>query len=190
MNTRTPFARFFPLAAALGALLVTTRVQAQQVLPPPPPFLSYAAKFVCGPQSVDTDVVKGRYATTVNVHNPQATLPVQFFKKAVIALPERSNFGPISQGVTETLPPDIAIGIDCRDIISLFAGVSLPLHIEGFVVLEVPPITTPAGTFFPVLDVVAKYTARHRTGTSTTDPTIYDVETLAIVPITPQQITR
>jgi hypothetical protein len=191
MHTQMPFVRFLLLAAVLGALVVTTSVQAQ-VPPPPPPFASYAAKFVCGRQDVDTDVVKGRYATTINVHNPQATIPVQFFKKAVIALPERSpNFGPISRGVQESLPPDFAMGIDCTDIISLFPAGSLPTHIEGFVVIEVPPQGVGAAPVIPLLDVVAKYTARHRTtAVAGSDPVATDVETLEILPITPQQITQ
>ncbi len=192
MHTRTPFARFLLLAVALGALLVTTGVQAQVACPlTQTPFASYAAKFVCGPLSTDADVVRGRYATTVNVHNPQATIDVQFCKKAVIALPERSpNFGPISQIVLDMLRPDIAMGIDCTDIISLFPTGSLPAHIEGFVVIEVPPQGVGTAAVIPLLDVVAKYTARHRKSSSNPDDTLSDVETLAIVPITPQQITR
>jgi len=191
MHTQIPFVRFLLLAVALGALVVTTRVQAQ-VPPPSPPFASYAAKFVCGRQDVDTDVVKGRYTTTINIHNPQVGLDVQFCKKAVIALPERSpNFGAISQVVLETLPTDRAMGVDCTDIISLFPPGPLPLHIEGFVVLEVPPQPVGATAAIPVLDVVAKYTARHRTSSiAGTDPVTTDVETLEILPITPQQITR
>src|SRR5262245_7180962 len=140
IHTQMPFARFLLLAAALGTLLVTTGVQAQVACPlTQTPFASYAAKFVCGPLGTDADVVKGRYATTINVHNPQVGLDVQFCKKAVIALPERSaNFGPISQVVLDTLPPDRAMGVDCTDIIGLFPVGFLPFHIEGFVVIEVP----------------------------------------------------
>src|SRR5262249_28280500 len=102
MHTQMPFARFLLLVAALGALLVTTSVQAQVACPlTQTPFASYVAKFVCGPLGTYADVVKGRYATTINVHNPQLGLEVQFCKKAVIALPERSAFGTISH---ESIP--------------------------------------------------------------------------------------
>jgi len=193
MHTQMPFVRFLLLAAVLGALVVTTGVQAQPAPCPlsSTPFASYAAKFVCGRQDVDTDVVKGRYTTTVNVHNPQLGLDVQFCKKAVIALPERSaTFGPISPSRHEILLPDNAMGIDCTDIISLFQGVNLPTHIEGFVVIEVPPQGVGAAAI-PLLDVVAKYTARHRTtAVAGSDPVATDVEAMEILPITPQQITQ
>ena len=193
MHTQMPFARFLLLVTALGALVVTTRVQAQVACPlTQTPFASYAAKFVCGRQDVDTDVVKGRYTTTINIHNPQVGLDVQFCKKAVIALPERSaNLGPISQVVLETLLPDRAMGVDCADIISLFPSGSLPIHIEGFVVIEVPSQPPSAAVNIPLLDVVAKYSARHRNSTTAgTDPTLSDVETLEVLPIFPQQITQ
>ena len=193
MHTQMSFARFLLLVAALGALLVTTSVQAQVACPlTQTPFASYAAKFVCGPLGTDADVVKGRYATTINVHNPQVGLDVQFCKKAVIALPERSaNLGPISQGVVDTLPPDRAMGIDCTDIIGLFPVGSLPFHIEGFVVIEVPSQPPSAAVNIPLLDVVAKYSARHRNSTTAgTDPTLNDVEALEVLPIIPQTITR
>ena len=70
-----------------------------------PPFMSYAAKFVCGVQTNDVDVVRGVYATTINVHNPQATISVTYFKKTVIALPESSKArGQISSFVSGLAP--------------------------------------------------------------------------------------
>jgi hypothetical protein len=116
----------------------------------------YSAKFVCGPIAADADVVQGQYATTVNIHNPQPG-PVTFEKKAVIALPERSTTrGAISNIRTETLEPDQAMGVDCKDIRGLFpAGTRLGEHSEGFVVITVKEAR------FDVLDVVSVYSARH-----------------------------
>jgi hypothetical protein len=148
-----------------------------------PPYLSYAAKFVCGGIGSDVDVVKGLYATAVNIHNPQPR-GVKFLKKAVIANAERSPRGPISQVVTESLEPDQAMFVDCRDIRSLFGGVLLPAHIEGFVVIMVPPDAT---GFMAELDVVAKYTARHRNDGS--PPTVAtDVESIDIEEVQPKRI--
>ncbi len=152
--------------------LTATEAQAQQQL------LAYSAKFVCGPWGNDLGpVVRGRYATTVNIHNPRFTT-VSFRKKAVIALPQRSDRGPISQFVSETLIADAALGVDCRDIRALFPGVVLPAFIEGFVVLYTPV----------ELDVVGVYTARHRTGTDTADPNKYDVESIDVEEVTPKRI--
>ena len=65
---------------------------------------SYAVKFQCGNIESGSEVtaVDGRYFTTVNIHNPHylmdatgAPIPVQFFKKIVLALPQ----------FTDPLPP-------------------------------------------------------------------------------------
>jgi len=151
-----------------------------------PAIVSYAAKFVCGATRTDTDVVRGLYGTAVNIHNPLLQLPVTFTKKAVIALPERSKLrGPISDRVSETLKPDEAMSVDCVDIRRLFGDVAIPAHFEGFLVIETH---SPVEIVDHPLDVVAKYTARHRTGTNTADPTVYDVETMDIETITPKRI--
>jgi hypothetical protein len=153
--------------------------------------MSYAAKFVCGALKTDTDVVKGVYATAVNIHNPQATQTVGFFKKAVVAFAESSTTqGPISAFRSESLKPDAAMFVDCTDIRNLFPGVVLPAHIEGFVVLEVPPPAVGNNTF-PQLDVIAKYTVRHEnSAVAGTDPTTADANGIAIVPVTPKLITQ
>jgi len=148
--------------------------------------ISYAAKFVCGPAVSDADVVRGLYSTAVNIHNPLLKEAVQFTKTAVIAFPERKKErGPISPKVTETLKPNEAMYVDCTDIRLLFGtGVELPRHIEGFLVIETPALDISSDP----LDVVAKYTARHRMGTVTTDPNIYDVESIDIEKITPKKV--
>lgn len=166
------------LVGATG-LFVTPSAQAA-------PLLSYAAKFICGPQNGDIDVVKGLYATTINIHNPNFR-DIKFLKKAVIALPERTTpRGVISQRRNEGLAPDQAIGVDCRDIRGLFAGVALPQHFEGFLVIEVPP--DPATGLIRELDVIGKYTARLRdTAGSPADPND-DVTTLDVEQYSPKRV--
>lgn len=161
--------------ALMGApgLWTATEVQAQQQL------YAYSAKFVCGNRTTDLDVVRGRYATTVNIHNPHFTL-VPFAKKAVLALPQRSDLGRISRFVREQLPADRALGVDCRDIRELF-GVALPAFIEGFVVI-----------YSPVeLDVVGVYTARHRPLLGSPPPpdtSQFDVESIDVEEVTPKRV--
>lgn len=150
------------------------------------PFLSYAAKFVCVPMREDADVVRGMYATSVNIHNPNR-VPVRFFKKAVIALPERSTArGPISQIHTEGLKPDEAMQVDCEDIRILFGDpAGGPAHIEGFVVIMVPQQpNTPGG--LPPLDVWGKYTARNVDPAGANDQA--GVESIDIVEVHPKRI--
>ncbi|MDD5434792.1 MAG: hypothetical protein PH343_05120 [Nitrospira sp.] len=160
-----------------------------------PPYLSYATKFICGPTPAATsttegsDAVKGMYKTAVNIHNPNP-VPVVFLKKAVVAYPERNtNRGPISQIKTEQLEPDGAMEVDCTDITkTLFAGVVLPTHIEGFVVIMVPADAA-SGTMRE-LDVWGKYTARHRTGAGGIADVSTDVESLEMEQVLPRRITQ
>jgi hypothetical protein len=184
----TQSVRILTSVAAIAIIAAVTPARAQ-VVPPKPPFVSYAAKFVCGPQKADADVVRGVYASTINLHNPQAQLPVTFFKKAAIALPERSQtLGPIAPGVFDTLKPDQAMGVDCTDIRSLFPPtVTLDAHIEGFLVIEV---VAPTGSQnFPLLDVVGKYSVRHQ-NTTGADKTISDANGIDVVPVEGKLITQ
>ncbi len=136
----------------------------------PAPYNSYAAKFSCGTATVDADVVKGTYATSINIHNPQAQTPVTFFKKVVTAPEEgqgSSKIAVLSGPNLDVLNPDQAQQVDCPLIVK---ALDLSGHIEGFVVIEVPP--QPAGTTAtPALDVVGKYTAR--AGASGFDVVVY-----------------
>ena len=135
-----------------------------------PPFNSYAAKFSCGTATVDADVVKGTYATSINIHNPQSQTSVAFFKKVVTAPEEGQGPGKIvvlSGPNLDVLTPDQAQQVDCPLIVKALQASG---HIEGFVVIEVAP--QPAGTTTPpALDVVGKYTAR--AGASGFDVVVY-----------------
>jgi hypothetical protein len=176
-------------APLLAALCGASPTQAQTTLQPP--FMSYAAKFVCGVQKTDADVVKGDYATAINIHNPQAIATVAFVKKAVVAFAERSTAqGPISPQRGESLKPDAAMFVDCTDIRRLFSGTALPTHIEGFVVIEVPPQAA-GGNSFLQLDVVGKYTVRHEnSAVAGADPTAADANGIDIEPVTGKLITQ
>ncbi len=136
----------------------------------PAPYNSYAAKFSCGTATVDADVVKGTYATSINIHNPQSQTPVTFFKKVVTAPEEGQPPGKIavlSGPNLDVLKPDQAEQVDCPLIVKALQASG---HIEGFVVIEVAP--QPAGTTTPpALDVVGKYTAR--AGASGFDVVVY-----------------
>jgi hypothetical protein len=122
-----------------------------------PPYQSYSAKFSCGPRAADNDVVKGTYATSINIHNPQSQLNVVFFKKVVIANEEGATRGGIFVvNANEALPPDSAEQVDCP-VIYKATKKATTTHIEGFVVIQVPPVSSGS---VPALDVVGKYTSR------------------------------
>ena len=162
-------ASFFGILSAAGA-------RAQLA----PPFLEYPAKFTCGKESVDEpdDVVTGVYATSINIHNPQARLSVTFLKKIVVA--QREGITPRSPVISQgNLRPDLADRVDCRFIFAHLPP-PIPPDVEGFVVLEVPPFAGTTG-IQPELDVVAKYTARAAT-------TGAGVSTQAVVPVVGKSI--
>jgi hypothetical protein len=113
----------------------------------------YSAKFVCGVTTVNGGpVLKGNYSTAINVHNPQ-NVPVNFTKKAVIALQEGSR-GNRSSKINFALGPDEAFEIDCSDIgqILNLSQIPMPSFAKGFVVIE---LDSPNDE----LDVVGVYTA-------------------------------
>ncbi|HEY1301097.1 MAG TPA: hypothetical protein VGF07_11415 [Stellaceae bacterium] len=173
-----PVTKMLPLLG--GALLLAAAAQAQSL--PPPPYLEYTAKFTCGvePREVD-DVVVGTYASSINIHNPQARLTVKFLKKIVVANREGSGLGAIRiLNEDETLPPDRAERVDCV-LIQKALHQTPTTYVEGFVVIEVPRVTIGTTSFQPLLDVVAKYTAR---------PTNGQISTQSVVPIDGKSITR
>jgi hypothetical protein len=130
-------------------------------------FVEYTAKFTCGTAAASNTMVQsGTYSTSVNIHNPHdSTFSKQtattFAKKAVLSLPEGTQFVQPSAFVTDTLPNDFAEEVDCK-IIRTMLGSSAPpppAFIEGYVVVIVPPTTNPAGGFFTnELDVIGVYT--------------------------------
>ncbi len=139
--------------------------------------LSYAAKFVCTESLQPGQTWYGAAApivqqkTGVLVHNPNG-IPVQFYKKAVLAPVEKAD--QIEQG---TLPgkwhpvvllPDYAFQIDCDDIAKLLTGnptatfigtYGIGVTIEGFVVIGVGQQLVPGSNIkrLPALDVTSEY---------------------------------
>lgn len=143
----------------------------------PPPFVEWAAKFTCGQETQETDdVVRGVYASSINIHNPQAKVPVEFIKKIVVANREGEKFvrPKILKGA---LGPDQADRVDCL-FIDKALNIAPGTYIEGYVVIEVQAgVDQPA----PPLDVTAKYTARGSKD---------EVSTESVVPIAGKTITN
>jgi hypothetical protein len=161
------------LALSTCAMLLADAAKAQLK----PPYLEYAAKFTCGQETQEIDdVVRGVYASSINIHNPQAQLAVTFVKKIVIANREDAEIGRFVVR-RDILKPDQAARVDC-----LFIYKALQLapatHVEGYVVIEVP---LQGDNVQPLLDVTAKYTARPGNGS---------VSTESVVPIAGKSITN
>ena len=178
------------LCALLLSPMVSGKANAQAPAPAAQPQDVYAAKFTCGPippgtNDANTDVVRGVYATSINIHNPQSMTPVKYNKTIVVAnreiqpppppqSPPPQPPGPIVKFTGFVLPPDQAEFVDCQFIYRQFPNIHPGTHIEGFVVIEIP---TTASSPALLLDVVGKYTARPSNGeVSSIDVVVYNAK--------------
>jgi hypothetical protein len=168
---------------AVGAMLAAITVSAQNTST----YSEYAAKFLCGvPTSTNlsNDLVgNSEYTTSINIHNPNlftTDQPISFLKKVVLAKSEGSTLVPPSAFKQDSLPNDYAEYLGCSIIRGFLgsAAPAAPAFIEGFVVIVVPPASSPNQ-----LDVVGVYTASNNKAAGL-QPT-----SLQIVPIAPRIIT-
>jgi len=180
------------IAGFLGSTPYVGIATAQNQTSLSPPYLSYAAKFVCSDTGDDLDVAIGFYRTTINIHNPQAQQPVTFLKKVVLAHVEGQSGCTTVVNPQEVLQPDAAEQVDCvvvhqavfQNPQKCFPPGTTTTVLEGFVVIQVPSENTGPAVFpSSVLDVVGNYTARPRKASA-------DVSTQNIVVYSPQEITH
>jgi len=176
------------LFAFIPAFIIATPTVAQDGAGAPEHFEVYAAKFTCGKTPDDDDVVRGVFATSINIHNP---LPVEvlFEKRVIIANREGDRPGQISASKNDALAPGGAMRIDCRVITSLLTNP--PPHIEGFVEITIDLDRQKFGgigieVVGNRLDVVGKYTARPFTGeVSSLEVVVYNAVQLTVSPLNP-----
>jgi hypothetical protein len=99
----------------------------------------YAAKLVCGLHRDPRDrrLIRGAYATTINIHNPN-DVEVEFFKKLALTFPPAEQKpGEVIRISEDVLRPDEALAVDCMDIQrQVFQGTLPAPYIEGFVVIQ------------------------------------------------------
>lgn len=126
-------------------------------------YTEYSAKFLCGTASLNVNVQEsiapGEYSTSINVHNPNLfsdESALSFLKKAVIAKSEGVTPVAPSSFRQDSLANDYAETIHCGTIRSMLgsAAPAAPAFFEGFVVIVVPPASTPNQ-----LDVTAVYSS-------------------------------
>jgi len=126
----------------------------------------YAAKFVCGTQTIPTanppaepPVKVGNYATVVNIHNPSAQTIV-LLKKVALSAPEtypQTKLIDPTKRFQDKLTSDHTMAVDCKEIVNLLRVNGTPpagSFIEGFLVVDSYFSTTGANKS-AVLDVVA-----------------------------------
>ncbi len=150
--------------SAVIAMLAITPLSAQSTST----YTEYAAKFLCGVPSAANlskgEVENAEYSTSINVHNPNiftTDQPLSFLKKAVVTHPEGSELTAPSAFKQDSLQNDYAENVSCSVIRGLLGASPAPAFIEGFVVIIVPPASSPNQ-----LDVTAVYTSSNNPPTS------------------------
>ncbi|MEM7309108.1 MAG: hypothetical protein AAF682_20660 [Planctomycetota bacterium] len=99
----------------------------------------YAAAITCGEQLLATPLSRGRYATSVNVHNPNDE-EVHFFKKLALTYPPAAQApGKVLPIAVDRLGYDEALKSECTELLRLAADAagSTPF-VEGFLVIQSP----------------------------------------------------
>jgi len=162
---------------AAAVVLAVTQAAAQSTST----YTEYAAKFLCGVPTAKNlangGIENAEYSTSINIHNPNLFTTdnaISFIKKAVLAKTEGDTLVPPSAFRQDSLPNDYAETVNCAVIRGLLgkAAAAAPAFIEGFVVVIVPPASSPNQ-----LDVVGVYTSSNNPPTS-----------LQVVPIAPRVI--
>ena len=98
----------------------------------------YAAQFICGfdPPVAFLRVVPGRYATAVNILNPNRT-PVAFRKGASLTFPPAAQEGgAVSEFQIDALEPNQALMVDCEEIPGFFDSPPGTPYFQGYVVIQ------------------------------------------------------
>lgn len=101
----------------------------------------YAAKLVCGvqPDPDELRLVRGLYATVINVRNPGEE-GVRFLKRIELAFPPGGQEQGQARDISEDgLDPGTALSTSCEDLRERVFGGRFPAdYIDGFVVIESP----------------------------------------------------
>ncbi len=124
----------------------------------------YVVKFVCGSSEGDEAkrVVPGRYATSINIYNPNSTDTELDKNVALTFPPEEQASGAVSDIIVDNLESRAALQVDCGEIpagFSFTGGAPVSPYTEGFLVIE------SRGT----LKVTAVYTATDASGGASVD---------------------
>ena len=106
---------------------------------PPQPRFEYAATLVCGVQEDPENLrlARGRYATAINIHNPNRQTAVFHKKLALTFPPDEQRPGKIMPISRDSLKEDEALEVDCIDVQRrLFLNGFPTQYIKGFIVIR------------------------------------------------------
>jgi len=99
----------------------------------------YAAKLICGiqPEPSDGRLVKGHYATTINVLNLSDEVARITKTLSLTYPPEKQQPGRVAEIAKDTMKPGQALKVDCADVETRVFPEGLPApYIEGYVTIE------------------------------------------------------
>ena len=143
-------------------------------------FTEYAAKFVCGVPKLEAQreaVKPGNYATAINIHNPNqlaTTAAINFTKHAVLALEEDIPPQKPFPAVSETLPSDFAMEVDCANIFTLLGSPTGLTFWKGWLIILVPSPSQ--------LDVVGVYSSEPPPPAAGAPPAGMGLEVVPVAP--------
>ncbi|MEM1188142.1 MAG: hypothetical protein AAGI72_06435 [Pseudomonadota bacterium] len=106
---------------------------------PPANNYQYAAKIVCGDQPADEELrlIRGRYATTINIHNAAASDTVFQKRLSLSYPPAEQRPGALIPFAWDRLGDDESLETDCSELRDrLFDGAFPQDYIEGFITLR------------------------------------------------------
>lgn len=137
LNPMRSFTRFsFVLAGAMLAASGPAVAKSK----PAPEWFQYVVNYTCGGNVGDAlRVVRGEYATAVNVYNA-SNAEVTFHKSLALVYPPAAQAaGEVSDPIEDSLAPGTALQIDCQEIRNEFLFSNPPPatdHVQGFLVIE------------------------------------------------------
>ncbi len=135
-SKRSSLALFLPL---VGALLIASG-PAGAKSKSAPEWFQYVASYTCGGNVGDAlRVVRGEYATAVNVYNASGETATFHKNLALVYPPSAQAPGEVSDPIEDVLATGTALQIDCLEIRNEFYFPNPPPntgHVQGFLVIE------------------------------------------------------
>lgn len=106
---------------------------------PPVTSFKYAAKFVCGdqPDASGLRLIRGRYATTINIHNASSAETLLHKQLSLSYPPDEQRPGQVYPIAWDWLHDNQSLKTDCDEIRKRFFDGSFPQdYIEGFITID------------------------------------------------------
>lgn len=133
----------FRVALALAGALIFAAAPASAKEKTPKPgaeWFQYVVSYTCGGNTGEAlRIVRGEYATAVNIYNAGAAEAVFRKHVALVYPPNSQTAGEVSDPIEDVLPSGSALQVDCLELRNEFLFPTPPpntQHVQGFLVIE------------------------------------------------------